>query len=184
MPVNPRRIAHTRGLASRPAEVAAGCRGPFPRTITGGALIVTSAFRAGRRSGEHCVLTGPLYQDTSSFLQSAPRTSVQPELCHKVVSSCTGGWESDYVVKEGKGRGAWEPAPAGHPRRTCFPQTPQLRPLSFGNLVLLSPLPSWSLMTTGNGLFNNLFVFRPVQWPRGTERPEYAFLRWTSVVWP
>lgn len=26
-------------------------------------------------------------------------------LCHKVISSCMGGWESDYVVKKGKGRG-------------------------------------------------------------------------------
>lgn len=84
------------------------------------------------------MLTGPLYQDTSSFLQSAPRTSVQPELCHKVVSSCTGGWESDYVVKEGKGRGGlgtstgWPPSEDVFPSDTTAP-SPELG--KFGVIV-------------------------------------------------
>lgn len=84
------------------------------------------------------MLTGPLYQDTSSFLQSSPRTSVRPELCHKVVSSCMGGWESDYVVKEGKGRGGLGPSTGlatlgGHVSSDTTAPSPELG--KFGVIV-------------------------------------------------
>lgn len=99
------------GTGVSPSRGGCGVSGAFPSHHSWWGSDRHFCIQAGRRSGEHCVLTGPLYQDTSSFLQSSPRTSVRPELCHKVVSSCMGGWESDYVVGEGKGSGGLGPSP-------------------------------------------------------------------------